>query len=171
MWIWTLLTHWGRNWLNAAKHECPPEEAAELRLDTLDVEIATLESKLSGENQRFGFCHNDLQYGNIMIDEETRSVTMIVSTLLYVQICGILLSMFCPYLLLRPLFDQEDFYWNSFCPDFQKGVSGRQSPSCPSPSKRKEKKEEEKLLRLTCLMWWGEFQIPSRFYWCEWFFF
>ncbi|XXG81227.1 hypothetical protein AAC387_Pa09g1916 [Persea americana] len=66
-----------RNWLNAAKHECPPEEAAELRLDTLDEEIATLESKLSGENQRFGFCHNDLQYGNIMIDEETRSVTMI----------------------------------------------------------------------------------------------
>lgn len=77
----------GRNWLNAAKHVCPLEEAAEFRLDALDEEIATLENKFSGENLRLGFCHNDLQYGNIMIDEETRLVTIIVGILLYAQIC------------------------------------------------------------------------------------
>ncbi|RRT83035.1 hypothetical protein B296_00003907 [Ensete ventricosum] len=37
----------------------------------------TLENELSEEDQRIGFCHNDLQYGNIMIDEETRVVTII----------------------------------------------------------------------------------------------
>lgn len=26
-----------------------------------------------------GFCHNDLQYGNIMIDEDTNAITIIVS--------------------------------------------------------------------------------------------
>jgi thiamine kinase-like enzyme len=40
-----------------------------------------LESTLSGVDQTVGFCHNDLQYGNIMIYEETRQVTLIVSIL------------------------------------------------------------------------------------------
>ncbi|KAJ0988047.1 hypothetical protein J5N97_006403 [Dioscorea zingiberensis] len=66
-----------RNWLQAAKSLCTPEEAKEFSLDTIEQEIATLENELSGENQRIGFCHNDLQYGNIMIDEETRVVTII----------------------------------------------------------------------------------------------
>jgi len=39
-----------------------------------------LEKALSGINQSIGFCHNDLQYGNIMIYEETRQVTLIVSS-------------------------------------------------------------------------------------------
>lgn len=38
-----------------------------------------LERALSRDAERIGFCHNDLQYGNIMIDEETRQVTIIVS--------------------------------------------------------------------------------------------
>jgi choline/ethanolamine kinase len=38
-----------------------------------------LEKTLSGLQQSVGFCHNDLQYGNIMIYEETRQVTLIVS--------------------------------------------------------------------------------------------
>lgn len=38
-----------------------------------------LETALSRDGERIGFCHNDLQYGNIMIDEETRQVTIIVS--------------------------------------------------------------------------------------------
>lgn len=66
-----------RKWLNAAKHLCSLEEAKEFRLETMEEEIATMENKLSRENQRIGFCHNDLQYGNIMIDEETRLVTII----------------------------------------------------------------------------------------------
>ncbi|XP_066335329.1 probable choline kinase 2 [Miscanthus floridulus] len=40
-------------------------------------EIAVLEKTLSGVEQSVGFCHNDLQYGNIMIYEETRQVTLI----------------------------------------------------------------------------------------------
>ena len=51
-----------------------------MRLETLGDEIAELENVLSGVDQRVVFCHNDLQYGNIMIYEETRQVTLIVST-------------------------------------------------------------------------------------------
>jgi len=50
-------------------------------LDNLDVELSMLRALLSEENQEIGFCHNDLQYGNIMMDEETRSITLIVSYL------------------------------------------------------------------------------------------
>jgi choline/ethanolamine kinase len=48
-------------------------------LEKLGDEIAMLDIALSGVDQRVGFCHNDLQYGNIMIYEETRQVTLIVS--------------------------------------------------------------------------------------------
>ena len=57
----------------------PPEEAVAFRLDALDEEITILEKTLSHDNQLIGFCHNDLQYGNIMIDEEIKSLTIIVS--------------------------------------------------------------------------------------------
>lgn len=68
-----------RNWLRAARSLCPPEEAEEYCLDIMEEEITDLENEFSGQNQRIGFCHNDLQYGNIMIDEETSLVTIIVS--------------------------------------------------------------------------------------------
>lgn len=72
------VTLWNRlrDWLSTAKRLCPPEQAKEFRLCALGEEISELERKLS-TNQRIGFCHNDLQYGNIMIDEETRSITLI----------------------------------------------------------------------------------------------
>ena len=63
--------------MSTAKRLCPPEQAKEFRLCALGEEISELERRLS-TNQRIGFCHNDLQYGNIMIDEETRSITLIV---------------------------------------------------------------------------------------------
>ncbi|GJM93329.1 hypothetical protein PR202_ga09876 [Eleusine coracana subsp. coracana] len=66
-----------RNWLKTAKNLCSPEEAKEFRLDNLENEITTLESKFSGDYHWVGFCHNDLQYGNIMIDEETNMLTII----------------------------------------------------------------------------------------------
>ncbi|KAA8537354.1 hypothetical protein F0562_026959 [Nyssa sinensis] len=66
-----------RNWLRAAKSLSPPEEAGAFLLDALEDEISILEKNLSVDNQRIGFCHNDLQYGNIMIDEEMRSITII----------------------------------------------------------------------------------------------
>ncbi|XP_043817692.1 probable choline kinase 2 isoform X2 [Manihot esculenta] len=65
-----------RNWLKTAKSVCPSEEAKAIRLDAIEQEISLLEKVLSGD-QRIGFCHNDLQYGNIMIDEETKAITII----------------------------------------------------------------------------------------------
>ncbi|KAG6395846.1 hypothetical protein SASPL_141975 [Salvia splendens] len=67
-----------RKWVTEAKRVSSPQEAKEFRLGDLEAEISALEKKLY-TNDRIGFCHNDLQYGNIMMDEETRSITIIVS--------------------------------------------------------------------------------------------
>ncbi|KAA3481435.1 putative choline kinase 2 isoform X2 [Gossypium australe] len=75
VWLWDRL----RKWLKAAKRLSPLEEAKAFRLESLEEEISILEKKLSARHQRIGFCHNDLQYGNIMFDEGTKSVTIIVS--------------------------------------------------------------------------------------------
>ncbi|BAF04137.2 probable choline kinase 1 isoform X2 [Oryza sativa Japonica Group] len=66
-----------RRWLEEARGRCSPEEARQFSLEKLGDEIAMLDIALSGVDQRVGFCHNDLQYGNIMIYEETRQVTLI----------------------------------------------------------------------------------------------
>ncbi|PON52684.1 Protein kinase-like domain containing protein [Parasponia andersonii] len=66
-----------RKWLPTAKSLCAEEGAKEFSLNTLEEEIDTLEKELSHDSQEIGFCHNDLQYGNIMMDEETRSITII----------------------------------------------------------------------------------------------
>ncbi|GAB2276275.1 hypothetical protein Dimus_011006 [Dionaea muscipula] len=72
-----MLWHRLRNWLTVSKRSSPPEEARSFRLDELEVEISELEQKLSCDQQIVGFCHNDLQYGNIMMDEKTRLITII----------------------------------------------------------------------------------------------
>ncbi|KAG1335473.1 putative choline kinase 2 [Cocos nucifera] len=61
-----------RKWLKTSRNLCSAEDEKEFRLDSLEEEITTLERFFSGKDQRIGFCHNDLQYGNIMIDEDTR---------------------------------------------------------------------------------------------------
>ncbi|KAL3513966.1 hypothetical protein ACH5RR_026683 [Cinchona calisaya] len=66
-----------RNWLSKAKSLSTPEHVKEFWLDKLGKEIDMLEKELSRDNQDIRFCHNDLQYGNIMIDEETGSITFI----------------------------------------------------------------------------------------------
>ncbi|KAH1253881.1 putative choline kinase 2 [Glycine max] len=66
-----------RNWLSEAKRLSSPKEVEAFYLDTIDKEISILEKELSGSHQQIKFCHNDLQYGNIMLDEETNSVTII----------------------------------------------------------------------------------------------
>ncbi|KAE9618332.1 putative phosphotransferase with an alcohol group as acceptor [Lupinus albus] len=67
-----------RNWLSESKTICFPKDITNFGLDNLDEEINMLEKLLSeGYLQDIGFCHNDLQYGNIMMDEETRSITLI----------------------------------------------------------------------------------------------
>ncbi|CAL4902080.1 unnamed protein product [Urochloa decumbens] len=71
--IWERL----RNWLKTAKSLCSSDEDKEFCLDSMEKEIAALENEFSGECECIGFCHNDLQYGNIMIDEETKLLTII----------------------------------------------------------------------------------------------
>ncbi|XP_012574265.1 probable choline kinase 2 isoform X2 [Cicer arietinum] len=66
-----------RNWLNEARRLSSPDEVETFHLETMDKEISLLEKELSETRQRIGFCHNDLQYGNIMLDEVTNSVTII----------------------------------------------------------------------------------------------
>ncbi|KAJ6412462.1 hypothetical protein OIU84_005505 [Salix udensis] len=66
-----------RDWLAEAKSMCPARCVKEFRLDSLEDEISMLEKELSHDYLDIGFCHNDLQYGNIMLDEETRSITLI----------------------------------------------------------------------------------------------
>nr|GLL18407.1 probable choline kinase 3 [Ipomoea trifida] len=63
---------WGRlrNWLEKAKSLCSTEHIEELRLGDFEEEISLLEKELSSETQEIGFCHNDLQYGNIMIEDK-----------------------------------------------------------------------------------------------------
>ncbi|KAL8166881.1 hypothetical protein V2J09_008380 [Rumex salicifolius] len=38
-----------------------------------------LKNELPEDGSVVGFCHNDMQYGNIMMDEEKGSITLIVS--------------------------------------------------------------------------------------------
>ncbi|KAL5227900.1 hypothetical protein ABZP36_016165 [Zizania latifolia] len=71
--IWDRL----KNWLKSARNLCSSDEAKEFRLGSLESEIDALEKGFSEDYHGIGFCHNDLQYGNIMIDEETNMLTMI----------------------------------------------------------------------------------------------
>ncbi|KAK1351802.1 hypothetical protein POM88_053943 [Heracleum sosnowskyi] len=74
----TKLCHFSvRNWLTKAIDHCSDEQAKEFHLDILQHEINTLEKDVSQDYQEIAFCHIDLQCGNIMIDEKTRSVTVI----------------------------------------------------------------------------------------------
>ncbi|KAL0324895.1 UNVERIFIED_CONTAM: putative choline kinase [Sesamum calycinum] len=66
-----------RNWLSEAKCLCSPDHVKEYKLDSLEKEISLLEKSISASHQEIGFCHNDLQYGNIMIDEQSQSITII----------------------------------------------------------------------------------------------
>ncbi|GMH00958.1 hypothetical protein Nepgr_002797 [Nepenthes gracilis] len=66
-----------RSWLMKAKNICTSMEAMEFGLDGLDDEIRMLQEKFSRDEEEIGFCHNDLQYGNIMVNEETRTITFI----------------------------------------------------------------------------------------------
>lgn len=71
--IWQRL----RDWLQRALTLCRPEHADEFRLRTLGQEIEELRVRVSRPEAEVGFCHNDLQYGNIMINENDNSVTII----------------------------------------------------------------------------------------------
>lgn len=72
------------------------EEAEAVNLDAIEGEILLLQRKLAGE-EHIGFCHNDLQYGNIMMDEDTKAITIIVRYLLHPSFY----SFQCRYVSLR----------------------------------------------------------------------
>lgn len=71
-----------RKWLKTAKDMATSEEAEAVNLDAIEGEILLLQRKLAGE-EHIGFCHNDLQYGNIMMDEDTKAITIIVRYFLH----------------------------------------------------------------------------------------
>lgn len=66
-----------RFWIDKALEICPQICHEEFQLETLKEEVSELQSKLSKSGERIGFCHNDLQYGNIMMDETNGVVTII----------------------------------------------------------------------------------------------
>ncbi|KAL1540584.1 casein kinase (serine/threonine/tyrosine protein kinase), variant 2 [Salvia divinorum] len=66
-----------RNWLSEAKDLCSPGDANEYKLHILEQEITLLEEAISMDHQEIGFCHNDMQYGNIMIDDNNSTITII----------------------------------------------------------------------------------------------
>ncbi|KZV58289.1 hypothetical protein F511_01140 [Dorcoceras hygrometricum] len=70
---------WDRllNWLKDAKRLSSAQEAEAFQLSVMENEISALQKSLTTAHQLVGFCHNDLQYGNIMMDEETRLITII----------------------------------------------------------------------------------------------
>ncbi|KAG8052858.1 hypothetical protein GUJ93_ZPchr0001g30487 [Zizania palustris] len=68
-----------RRWLEEACGRCLTEDSREFSLENLGDEIVMLDKALSGDDQRVGFCHNDLHYRDIMIYEETGQVTLILS--------------------------------------------------------------------------------------------
>ena len=78
-----LFPKWYRDWLQKALSLCSPEHIDAFRLRELGSEIDDLSLRLSSRagTHGIGFCHNDLQYGNIMLDEEDNSLTLIVSSI------------------------------------------------------------------------------------------
>jgi len=59
----------------------------EFGLNKLDDEINDLQRRLMKPDTKIGFCHNDLQYGNIMLSEKDDSVTLIVCILPFLLSC------------------------------------------------------------------------------------
>ncbi|KAI5062080.1 hypothetical protein GOP47_0022619 [Adiantum capillus-veneris] len=64
-------------WINKALEICPPAWHEEFQLELIKQELVQLQCRFSKFNGVVGFCHNDLQYGNIMMNETTGEVTII----------------------------------------------------------------------------------------------
>lgn len=71
--LWTRL----REWVKTALALCPKNVAAEFQLDCMEEDINYLEKMIWREDQKVAFCHNDLQYGNIMMNDEDKTLTII----------------------------------------------------------------------------------------------
>ncbi|KAL8159935.1 hypothetical protein V2J09_001472 [Rumex salicifolius] len=66
-----------RNWVKKAKNLCSLKDGKEFELSRIEDEIQMVKREVERDGLGIGFCHNDLQYGNIMMDEEKGSITLI----------------------------------------------------------------------------------------------
>lgn len=64
-------------WFSKALEICPQSWHEEFQLEILKAEVLRLERRLAQLEGAIGFCHNDLQYGNIMLHETNGDVTII----------------------------------------------------------------------------------------------
>lgn len=71
--LWSRL----RNYLSEVQRISSSSKEDPFHIAAMEEEITTLENTLTGNHLPVGFCHNDLQYGNIMMDEVTKSITII----------------------------------------------------------------------------------------------
>eukprot|EP00246_Nothoceros_aenigmaticus_P015449 TRINITY_DN640_c0_g1_i5.p1 TRINITY_DN640_c0_g1~~TRINITY_DN640_c0_g1_i5.p1 ORF type:complete len:334 (+),score=57.90 TRINITY_DN640_c0_g1_i5:183-1184(+) len=71
--LWSRLS----GWLQIALDVATSEQIQRFGLQNLEEEIAYLKLRMHNLGRDVGFCHNDLQYGNIMISEKDNSVTLI----------------------------------------------------------------------------------------------
>ncbi|BBM97305.1 choline/ethanolamine kinase [Marchantia polymorpha subsp. ruderalis] len=71
--IWQRLSMW----LEKALELASPNQVEEFSLHLLHEEIANLQKMLRRSGEKIGFCHNDLQYGNLMIDDNETNLTII----------------------------------------------------------------------------------------------
>ena len=79
-WLTKILEHSDSNQVCDFGLKKVGNEKGKFDLNKLDDEINYLERRLMKLNPKIGFCHNDLQYGNIMLSEKDDSVTLIVCT-------------------------------------------------------------------------------------------
>ncbi|MBA0692028.1 hypothetical protein Goari_009619 [Gossypium aridum] len=98
-----------RTWLSLSKKFCSPEAAKEFGLDILGDEISILEKELSQGYQEIGFCHNDLQYGNIMMAHISQHFSIYISSTSIFQLCIVIRSYLFPFFF-------QDYEYASYNP-------------------------------------------------------
>ncbi|MCO5600887.1 hypothetical protein L7F22_055004 [Adiantum nelumboides] len=64
-------------WIMKALEICPSTWHQEFQLESIKEDLPKLQHKFSQFQGLVGFCHNDLQYGNIMMNETNKDVTII----------------------------------------------------------------------------------------------
>lgn len=64
-------------WINKALEICPSTWHQEFHLENIKEDLCRLQCRFAKFNGVVGFCHNDLQYGNIMMNEKIGDVTII----------------------------------------------------------------------------------------------
>lgn len=113
-----LVDFWGfcdfRKWLVVCKRFVLLEEVKFFCLDVMEMEINLFEKVFFKIDEKIGFCYNDLQYGNIMMDEEIKVIIIIVRFLLFVFFWCCIIRI---WILIRIYFIKKQDY-EYFCYNF-----------------------------------------------------